>query len=160
MKASDIIATSKEAQEIARKYGGKNWQDIYQQSWLSLREQELNGRKINKPLSYFFFIVRNNSNKKKTVRDVPLESVRNLAEELESVSKFDQYQKVCSNFISKKLESEEETYYQQFCELLMYTGFDYFNFRKYVEMPQRTFYRHVGELKKILKNELEESEPI
>ena len=160
MIASDIITHSEEAIEIAKKYGGKNWREVYQESWLALREQELSGKKIERPISYFFFIVKNKCNSKKKPRTTPIEKEIGICEPELTKSKFDIYDEVVQKYISKDLEKEEEIYYQQFCELLFFTGFKYSEFKKHVDITRQTFWRHVKELKKILENELKEFKPL
>lgn len=138
---------------MAKKYGGRNWREVYQSAWLRLREQELKGKTINDPESYFFFIVRNICNKTNKHKTVSIETILNTEDKIIS-TKFEGYTEALNKYINKKPKTEDEKYYQQFCELLILTGGKCKEFRELTDIPQNTFYRHLRQLQKNLNNEL------
>jgi hypothetical protein len=82
MNQSDTILNSPICLARCKQLNPNDWEELFQVSWLKMRERELAGAKIIDPVSYFYIIALNESprrktnNKQKGVRMLELKHVR------------------------------------------------------------------------------------
>lgn len=66
MNPSDRILKSKVCRTRCKQLAPHSWEELFQVSWLKMRERELAGAVIKDPISYFYIIALNESPKRKT----------------------------------------------------------------------------------------------
>jgi len=150
LKASDIIADSEFCKRKAKQLGGDNWREIFNESWLRIREQELKGNTIKSPLDYFYLTALNLSKyrkprEKKRIKTVPLDYEVNIAEEV-GQDHTSEFKAIAYDFIKQTSGDEIDTFYREFCELILISK-SLQAAREQSRLDRTTFYRIFKELK-------------
>lgn len=163
-KASDIVIQHHRPKEVCRKLAGENWEELYQESWLAVRENELKGVDIKDPISFFYKIALYKSKHRRTniknqVKLVYSDQVDvyERYKEIEYFTEEDQdkietIEKTINKYLERKPENMVDKFYQDFCRALLKFN-SIREAQKEMDICRTTFWIILTQLQEDLRNE-------
>jgi len=139
--ASELIATDPECLKMARVLCPSNYLELFNETWLQVRESELDGVVVRDYRNYFFKALRNNGFKKQ--------------KEIVIVEHFES-NIPCRQFLWDFLKTENLNDDLEFYKNILTLAVVCKNKRdaaKYAEMTKTQFYVHLNKAKQLLKDE-------
>ena len=161
--ASDTVINNKQAIDFCKRLSGDNWMELYNTSWLAMREAELKGKVIDNDsdaLRYFFTIARNKSRFRKTRIKKQIDII--LSDDFitnydytteDTVDKIDQIEDIIKTYLSKEPENMIDKFYQDFCKAIL--GFKSIKeAQEGMTICRTTFWILLNQLQEDLHNEI------
>lgn len=159
VSASDEIVNNPRAEDICRKLAGRDWKELFQSSWLEMKEQELKGNKINSAIDYFYFIALSKSKYRKTRVKKKIDIVFSdditfyeIPQE-EQADSIKHIQDVVKKYLEKETNNLIDKFYQDFCKAIL-TFNSISEAQKGMNICRTTFWILLNQLQEDLKNEI------
>lgn len=160
LRASDKIANCEKCKKTAKKLAGRDWRELFQDTWLKIWEYEEKGNRINDPVSYFYIIARNASKYRKTTNEdyqikyVFTEDITKVKPRKEGLDIPRQdLRRIAKSYIDSKTGDDEKDYYRYFLDAIMQHD-TIAEAAKEIGLGKTCFYNSLASLKQILQEEL------
>jgi hypothetical protein len=139
--ASELIATDIECLKMARLISRQNYQELFNDTWLRIRELELKGLVIKDYRNYFFKALRNNSFEKPQLKI--------QVEFYESQTPGEQF---LYDWINSESKDDDDVFYKNIITLAIKCKNKRDAF-KFAEMDRDKWYKYFNHAKQLLKDE-------
>ena len=154
MKPTDAVINNRICEARCKKLAGREWRELFNETWIQLHKAQEEGKQIEKPIQYFCAIAfqitaAKYREKKPILTEKPIENTIHITQEKDIDLPHINF-KAIETYLNSETIDEVHQYYKNLLELILEAGSIAEGLRA-SGLTRMSYYSSVKELKQILK---------